>query len=273
MLELAYSAIVRHVGWLGITLLVGCSVFPDAAPRIGLDAGGAGASGSAGAAGASGSAGAAGGAAGASGSAGAAGGAAGASGSAGCPGQVILLEPSADTYIVNVPPLSVHGTKPLLEIRTYNQYAATRALVRFDDLPAGAVVVRATLSLLLSVNEGGVHQVGAHRAQRDWAENTASWNKYDGVTDWSKPGADFALGPTAVVTVDDSTPIGARLEWDVTSDVEQFFAGAQMNYGWVLRDDNDTELSGQRLNFPSREAAQPGDRPALRIEIEDCGFD
>jgi hypothetical protein len=285
MRDLAYSGLVRHLAWLSVALLGACSLFPATPPHVDGDASAGGGAGAAAGGGAGGGGvggggtaggGVGGGGVGGGGTAGGGVGGGGAAGAAGCATGIVTLEASADTYIVNTPPNSVHGSELLLQVITYGQTAGHRALVRFDvtgALAGGAELARATLSLVLSLNAGGKHDVGTRRVERDWTEAAASWTMYSGAGAWSQQGADFAPQPTAVALIDASTPTSQRLEWDVTADVAEFLAGTQPNYGWLLLDENHGDPLGwdARLQFRSREVGASGDRPQLVIEALDCG--
>lgn len=285
----------KSVTWLGhpaalscVVWLAACSLFPDTPPLV--DANGSGGSGGTGAGGVAGtSPGGTGGTAGVAGSAGtgalggtagtagtgatgATGGTAGGDGGCGAP-KTTTLEAVADTYIVNVPPLSTHGSESVLEILAYNEFAGRRVLLRFDvasSVPLGSVIDSAKLLLKLGVNEGGTHEAGVHRVSQPWVEASCSWTKYDATGSWTKQGGDYALAPSASRTVDPSSAVGSVLDWDVKADVQGFVDGSLTNLGWLLKQDNDAVMNGETLQFPSREAASPGDRPQLEVVYREC---
>ncbi len=255
--------------WLWMAgLVAGCSLFPETPPLVGQDAGGG--AGSGGAAGLAGGAGI-GGVAGLAGSGGVAGADAG---DAGCgPPQTVILGASADAYIVTTPPNMPHGSETFLELQAFAPTTGHRSLVRFDlaSVPAGASVQSATLKLKLVLNEGASHDVGVHQAMRDWTEG-ASWTKYDGSNSWAN-GGEFASVPVDFQVVDDNTAVGTVVEWNVTSDVAGFVSGTLASFGWLLKDENDNALNGELLQFASREAANPVDRPKLEIKYVVCASD
>ena len=252
MFRVIISAL-RKVWVLLAGIAAGCSLFPGTPPRVSEEGGsGVGGGGSAGLGGLGGEAGAAG-----------SGGVAGSDG--GCPTQTVTLEATADTYIANVPPNSTHGGEDVLELRAFSPGAGHRALVRFDlsSIPAGVAITHATLELTLVLNEGASHDVGVHRAAQDWTES-ASWNKYDGQSSWVS-GGEFMAVPVDFQVVDGSTQVGTQVGWDVTTDVID-----TAPFGWLVKDENDNVLNGERLHFASRESATAADRPKLAVSFESC---
>lgn len=261
---------------------VACSLFPETAPQVDESGGAGGTGGASGAAGSGGAMGGTGGTGttggtggiGATGGTGATGGAAGSGGSAGCGGsQSLILDAARDTYIVNTPPGSNHGSKPVLELLTYNAFAGHRVLVAFDleksTLPSGAKLQTATLKLRVILNDGATQDIGTHRLQKSWTEAGASWSKFDASTSWSTSGGDF-LPASAQLTVGPSTKAGDTLSWDVTTDVAGMIAGSNASEGWLLKPLVDDPLDGEKLHFASREAIDLAARPKLELSYVVC---
>ena len=259
-----------------------CSLFPETAPLVADDSGAAGSGGGAGSGGtAGGTGGIAGtggsggtGSTGGSGGTGGTGGASGSGGASGCGGQQSLtLEAARDTYIVNTPPGSNHGTESILEVLTFNAFAGHRALVAFaidkTTLPTGAKLEKATLKLRVALNDGATQDIGAHRLQKAWTEKGASWTKFDGSVSWTKEGGDF-LAPSAQVSVGPSTKVGDTLAWDVTADVASTLSGASASQGWWFKPLVDDPLNGEERHFASRESVDALARPKLDLAYVVC---
>jgi hypothetical protein len=248
---------VRRSLWLLCTALAGCSLFPDTPPRVGQDGGAGGTVQTGGAAGSGGTAGG-----------GGAAGTAGEAGQAGAAGSCAKPEPlgaTADTYILSNPPNSMHGSEAYIEVSAKSSSAASRALVRFDlsVIPSTAQVVSATLELGV-VSDGAADQdVGVHHVLQDWTEE-ANWQKFDGSSNWNTPGGDVGATVDHVV-VAASTAAGTVVTWDVTDDVKGVLGGSLADTGWMLLDENPSQLNGELLRFSSRDAVDPGARPKLTV--------
>lgn len=261
-----------------------CSLFPEVAPDVGATGGSGGNAGAGGGVSGTGGTGGTGAVAGSSGSGGntgggtggvaGTGGTGGTDGGGGCGGtQTKTLEATRDTYIVNVPPGSIHGTESILEVLTFNAFAGHRALVAFDvgktTLPSNAKLEKATFELRVVLNDGATQDVGAHRIQKAWTEAGASWSKFDGASSWTKEGGDF-LAPSAQVAVGAGTKVGDTLSWDVTKDVAGALTGANADHGWLLKPLLDDPLNGEKLHFASREATDSSARPKLQLAYVVC---
>jgi hypothetical protein len=131
-------------------------------------------------------------------------------------------------------------------------------LYRFDisSIPSGASIIRATFHLFYnkwtSTNPAG-RMLNVYRITSDWNEDTVTWNT---APTYNPAASAFSPVPATV---------NLWMEWDVTSDIEEFVSGTT-NYGWRLRDDNywggpDIPLS----QFRTREAGQELS-PYLEIE-------
>ena len=131
-------------------------------------------------------------------------------------------------------------------------------LYRFDisSIPSGASIIRATFYLFYnkwtSTNPAG-RMLNFYRITSDWNEDTVTWNTaptYNPVAS--------AFSPVPVT-------VNVWMEWDVTSDIQEFVSGTT-NYGWRLRDDNYWGTVNIPLSqFRTREAGQELS-PYLEIE-------
>jgi hypothetical protein len=118
------------------------------------------------------------------------------------------------------------------------------SLIKFDlsSLNKGTKIHTATLKLYYyqESDEGNPtgHSLKIYRIISDWNEKQVSWN--------SRPS--YASNTTAITIV----PITANtwMEWNVTSDVQDFIQGSQINYGWVIIDTDEGGIS----YFNSKEA-------------------
>lgn len=248
-----------------VFLALGCSVFPETAPMVGADTGGAAGVGGTAGLGGTVNTGGAGGSGNSGGSSGAATG--GAGGAAGCPAKNLTLSASRDTFIVSSPPKSTHGSEDFILIRAGSSNGTSRGLVGFDfdAVPTSASVSQATLEFRVTLNEGAVFELGAYRVKRHWNES-ASWDRYDSNSDWSQSGGDYEA-VSAQTAVDKSTGV---VSLDLTGDVTKVLDGSFQNEGWLLKPVSASGLSGERLELGSRERGSPDERPKLRLTYTDC---
>ena len=103
-------------------------------------------------------------------------------------------------------------------------------LVKFDisSIPSGSTINSATLKLYYYYwwdNNPAGHDLKLYKITSSWDEDTVTWN--------TQPS--YASQPTTYSTVPSST--GVWMEWDVTSDVQDFVDGDATNYGWKITDE------------------------------------
>lgn len=128
-----------------------------------------------------------------------------------------------------------------------------RSFVHFDVascLPAGALVVSATLSLHLATAPAPSRTYDAQRAAGAWTESV-NWNSQPGVAGTA---VGVATGTTDAVT----------LSWPVTTDV-QLFANGTANDGWRIADAAEGANSRAVGTFRTREWGTAAERPTLSI--------
>jgi len=158
-----------------------------------------------------------------------------------------------------------------------------RSLIRFDisDLPLGVAISSAVLKLRCGgESEAADATVSAHRALTEWfegirdgampgGEDGSTWNhrNHNGSVAWvggvgGASGSDWAASATDSVII---TGTGSFFDWDVTTDVQAFYAGTQNNYGWWILG---TEAGNSLKTFNPSDTATAGNRPILEITYE-----
>ena len=142
--------------------------------------------------------------------------------------------PTDDTEIMHQYPNSNYGSHQ--NINTQNEYGgggspgwAVDGLIRFDisSMPSGSVVEYAVLSLYYhdwDVTNPVGRNINLFRVTSDWDEMSVTWN--------TQPS--YVPQPTTFATVPGSY---GWMEWDVTSDVQDFISGNEVDYGWKITDD------------------------------------
>ncbi len=167
-----------------------------------------------------------------------------------------------------------------------NSSAVRRALLAFDvtgNVPSGATITSASLTLNMSKTVAGSQDASLHRLVGDWGEGDsdasgdegrgatagdgdATWtHSFLSTTEWDMPGGDFVADPSATVSVSG----GGKYTWESASlmaDVQLWIDDPSMNFGWILIGNESQSRTAKR--FDSREHSNTNNRPLLTI-----GFD
>lgn len=203
-------------------------------------------------------------------------------------GGTVQIEPSRDNtlYESATGALSNGAGFHLFAGRTA-QPELRRGLLAFDvagNVPAGATITGASLTLNLSKAISGALPVSLHRVLGDWGEGTADAPGEEGIgapaaggdatwlhtfspSDfWLTPGGDFDPVPSS------TTAVGSTFgpyTWDATpemlADLEAWLNDPATNYGWLLLGDEVTLASAKR--FDSRESSVP---PVLTVHFDEA---
>ncbi|MFT5142850.1 MAG: PKD repeat protein [Rhodothermales bacterium] len=168
-----------------------------------------------------------------------------------------------DTKIKSDEPLTSFGSAADLEVDGSPDYGV---LLAWDlgAVPPGATVLSA--SVRVSVFDPTSDAYELYALQRPWDEATASWNDASNGVGWALPGA---AGPgdasSQVLGLLRSSQTGVAvmdLNENGLSAVQGWIDQPGTNFGILVRD-YDRAQNG--VDFHSREAADPGLRPALEI--------
>ena len=170
-----------------------------------------------------------------------------------------------DTYISLWYPFNNYGGFSRLMVNAGN-FAAT--LVRFElpaEIPAGATVLEATLSLYVSGSSSSASMISpAYRLLRPWDPMDATWRIAIDNTYWSTAGAD-APGVDRAANASDQIVIASKMHWvdyDVTGAAQLWLNNPAQNYGVVIRGDDTT---GVDYLFHSSEYSAVALRPMLTL--------
>ena len=156
-----------------------------------------------------------------------------------------------------------------------------RALLKFDlsALPKGKIVSYATLNLYCigtyrwSGSEWNMlpslsRTITVHRITADWLG--WSFTYWDYATyphnPWVEPGGDFVA---ATDNVNFEVPYQWN-RWVVTKDVKRWYEGGEENYGWLLKDSNEGNTEGVKVEYMNWfYSFGVEDSPKLIIELSD----
>jgi hypothetical protein len=218
---------------------------------------------------------------------------------------VVNLNPSKDNTLIQQSDSSAQVSNALGDLfvgRTNHDgsgpatISIRRGLLAFDvagNVPAGATIVSAALTMRDVQGFNGDSTVELHRVTADWGEAASFQNGGLGApatTDdatwlyrfykpaptgsgptWATPGGDFSNLVSAAAEITDDLGAGQLFTWSTVgnpqmlSDVQAWLDYAETNFGWALLGD---ETKGQTIKrFNSGESATlPNVPPALRIE-------
>jgi len=176
--------------------------------------------------------------------------------------DVLTFYPSDDTFVAEQNPDHNPGS--------YEIHIKTRGLTdwHFDSLikfnvssiSVGTNICSAKLRLYYYDNNDGDpvgHIMNLYRILDEWNETNASWN--------NQPSHDSIVSAFSIVP----SSTGVWMEWDVTSDVQNFIDGYESNYGWKLIDNSSG--SNDMTYFYSKEYGSY--LPYLEIEFADVYVD
>jgi PKD repeat protein len=171
---------------------------------------------------------------------------------------------TADTKMSGNDQNSAYGSVDNLEV---DGSPALGVLLRWDisDIPAGVTVLSASISL--SVFDPSPDTYEVYGLLRPWSEQEANWLNATSTTPWAKAGADGrADHGDAVVGLIHSQFTGRRtfeLNENGIDLVQNWINRTEDNHGLVISDYDD---STDGIDFLSREASDPNQRPRLEIE-------
>lgn len=144
------------------------------------------------------------------------------------PKGIIVLYPTDDSHVTESHPDQTPGSSHLLNTRGLTNWRAY-SLIRFDisSLSPRVNINSAKLHLYYYQNWDGNpsgHTLNIHKIIEGWNEGSLSWN--------NQPSHHNSASGFSIVP---SSP-GIWMEWDVTSDVQEFIDGSIINYGWKIID-------------------------------------
>ena len=149
-------------------------------------------------------------------------------------GHAAVFYPSDDTYVSQSSPTAVGGSGTAMAVRNAVGWGGAKyqwdSLIKFDlsALPPGEPTDTATLYLYCYLHGGSSpagRELTCRKVMNGWTEGQVTWN--------TRPSSGPQVTGTATVP---ETP-GNWMAWDVTSDVQAFAGGVEMNHGWAISDE------------------------------------
>jgi len=172
--------------------------------------------------------------------------------------DIIVLSAIADSQVNEYQPNNNYGGNVELTVlsRTGMQY---QSYIMFDlsSIPSDSTIDSATLELYIHgiLQSPAGRTINCHRVTGSWTEYGITWN--------NKPSYHSTASNYDIVPSD---PMGKWMDWDVTSDVEDFVGGTYTNYGWMFRDPNSQSSTGHGVVYTSKEWPTQDQRPKLTVE-------
>lgn len=156
-----------------------------------------------------------------------------------------------------------------------------RTVMRFDiasNVPAGAIIDSAALTLHMSRTPTTGTEVAFHRLNQAWIEgstNPPGEEGAGGLTEtgdvtwihttfatglWSTPGGDFSSTQSAAIMV-----FGIDFyTWDLTADAQAMLDAPALNFGWAVLGEEGSDTTAKR--FDSRENPELAFRPSMTVQ-------
>lgn len=140
----------------------------------------------------------------------------------------------------------------------YGTGRAVRGIVEFEGLsaiPKGSTVNSAVIELYSRANSPRDY-FGIYRVTASWAEMSVTWN--------NQP-AHYATAYAKVLV-----PTTGTYKWDVKALVAEWVAGTYVNYGFILKRDN--EEGGSWPYFCSSDHSTASYRPKITVDYSGTGI-
>ncbi|MCA9145020.1 MAG: DUF4347 domain-containing protein, partial [Planctomycetales bacterium] len=170
-------------------------------------------------------------------------------------GTSVILSAVADTYVNSGSSGANYGNSTSLVVdKSGGGLGNQHALLEFDlsSIPVGSTITGATLQLQATANTAAF-DLNIYEVTEDWAEGTgnatagaANWNQRLVGTNWSTAGG--TVNSTVVATLN-TAAIGQH-NWNVTSLVQDWFAGTAANNGLLIAS---PDTGGETVTYDSRE--------------------
>ncbi len=159
------------------------------------------------------------------------------------------------------------GTEPTIDaIRTSGGTPRRRMLLKFDlsSIPAGALINSAVITFTARVTFTGVN-VSIYRLTQSFTELGATWNKYDGSSNWASAGGDFDSSAYSTVNPGSLTD-GTKVPFTITSLVQAWASGSTNNGMLVKVSDEAGSADLRGLPAYSSDDSTADNRPLLVID-------
>jgi len=172
-----------------------------------------------------------------------------------------------DSFLDSTSPQATDGDSTVLYVYGKGNNIQ-RGIIMFDmpTLGSDAKITSATLYLNKHPFGEGSSLLGMHRVVNAWTESNVSWVSRGNEGDWDTAGGDFLFEPSSVQQVSASQG-QSWVGWDVTNDLTYFLLNPGENFGWIIKDEEETATVGAEWAFSSKESLE-SERPRLVVVYE-----
>jgi hypothetical protein len=145
----------------------------------------------------------------------------------------------------------------------FNGASNYRLVMNFDMSPVIPHNVKVSQAYLYmnAVEILGSNTFTAYALTKPAAMTSATWNNYDGVTDWTTPGGDFTAAKSSPVFISSTGIFVFILDTDM---VEDWISNTPNNYGIIINASNETTGSNA-IRFATSLNATVSLRPMITI--------
>ncbi len=167
--------------------------------------------------------------------------------------EVLSLQCNQDTYVDEANPDTNYGSDPTMTVKSSSSGNARVFLgFPFENIPFGAVIVDATLTVYINQSASSLRKFVVHRLDQSWDESTATWNDQPW---WAQDIDTISVSPTAT-----------KMSFDVTQVLREYSSMGWPLTGFVIRDEVEWDWKSSQIILASKE--NPSQSPAeLNVTI------
>ena len=157
--------------------------------------------------------------------------------------NTLNLSSLGDSYIDQHNPSTNYGSNWHMYVNPKNNQEEKLLIIfNLNSLPSNIIVNSANLYIFLGSDvpsSSRTHNI--YKITSSWTESEVKWS--------NQPSISSSLTSS---TNTGTTPFVWK-NWDVTSDVQDFLSGAATNYGWEIKDNNETPSNNYNTLYRTRE--------------------
>ncbi|MFQ5664054.1 MAG: DNRLRE domain-containing protein [Terriglobia bacterium] len=187
--------------------------------------------------------------------------------------ELQTLTPVADSFVDQASPNQNNAFSA--DLRVFSVASEnSRAIARFDlsSIVSTAAVKTSIFKLWLKTLSANRNH-GAYRVtgSPQWTETGVTWNSRDGATNWTTPGGD--VNPTAADLRPTGPVAGVTVSWTIRSDgtvtniPQGWLDGSVPNLGLIVKDNAESAIPAQEVEYGSREQVTASRRPQLDVHF------
>ena len=164
-----------------------------------------------------------------------------------------------DNFIASSSPDSIYSSNTYMDTGYNSMFGTTRALARFylPSLPSNSTITSATFNAYQTNADGQQVSVDLYRINSDWPASV-TWNTQPTTSNTKE----------STVT---SNAYNAYWSWDITTLARDWYNGYQANYGFMLKQQNETASPYRSFNSVNSNTNTP--RLTINYRVEPIGLE